>query len=82
MTEDFDNTMESITSKLRDTARDLGVDAFPSVLHAADAINTRVNIGLKKYGVNQTTLGIMYLLVAHGGSMIPTDLSKRIFRTK
>lgn len=82
MTGDLDKTMESIAGELRDTARDLRVDAFLSISYAADIINMRVNIGLKKYGIGQTTLGIMYLLVTHGGSMTPTDLSKKIFRTK
>ena len=82
MVEDFNNTMASIATKLRDTARDARVGAFLSIHWASDIMDMRMNMGLKKYDINQTRLGILYMLVTHGGIMTPTELSRVVVRTK
>ena len=45
-------------------------------------INLAIDLATKRYGINQTMLSILYTLATHGGVLTPTDLSKRVFRTK
>ena len=82
MTENFHDLVESTASDLRATAKDVHVNTLITILYVSDVINTTVDKWLKKYGVNQTMLAIIYLLVINGGTMGPTLLSNKIFRTK
>ena len=82
MSEDYDNMVESIASELRDEAKNLSVDAFVEVFYTLDFLDTLVSIAFRKYSLNQSRLGILYYLVSNGGSMKPSDLSRKTVRPK
>src|SRR5512136_874685 len=74
--------MKALAKDIRNEGEDLTIKTLISILRAADMINMVVDLATKQYGINQTMLSILYTLTTHDGVMTPTDLSKKVFRTK
>lgn len=78
----FHNSMKSTADDIREQAAQLRVSAFLSFIYTADIINRYLDIGLSKYPMGRTSFGILHHLILNDGTMTPTDLSKRVFRSK
>ena len=77
-----DRKMRALANSVKKEGRDLTIKTLVSILRPADMINLVIDLATKQYGINQTMLSILYTLTTHDGVMTPTDLSKRVFRTK
>lgn len=82
MTESFKDSIESIAADIRTQARHLRVDTFLSLIYTADVVNRYLDIELTKQPASRTGFNVLNNLILHGGIMTPTDISKRIFRSK
>ena len=67
---------------IREQAEQLRVLTFLSFIYTADVINRYLDIELARYPVGRTGFSVLHNLVLHGGTMTPTKLSERIFRSK
>lgn len=82
MDKDFRDSMKSTADDIREQAAQLRVSAFLSFIYTADIINRYLDIGLSKYSMGRTSFSILHHLILNDGTMTPTDLSKRVYRSK
>ena len=74
--------LQSMADAIREQAAQLRVLTFLSFIYTADVVNRYLDIELARYPVGRTGFSVLHNLVLHGGTMIPTKLSERIFRSK
>jgi len=82
MTKSFGDSIDSMAADIRAQARQLRVDTFLSFIYTADVVNRYLDIQLTQLPTGRTGFNVLHNLILHGGSMTPTDISKRIFRSK
>lgn len=78
----FNSELQSMADEIREQAAQLRVLTFLSFVYTADVINRYLDIVLARYPVGRTGFSVLHNLVLHGGTMTPTKLSERIFRSK
>ena len=76
------NDLQSMADEIRDQAAQLRVQTFLSFVYTAEVVNRYLDIELARYPISQTGFSILHNLILHGGTMTPTNLSKRLFRSK
>lgn len=74
--------LQSMADEIREQAAQLRILTFLSFIYTADVINRYLDIELARYPVGRTGFSVLHNLVLHGGTMTPTILSERIFRSK
>jgi len=74
--------LQSMADEIREQAAQLRVLTFLSFIYTADVVNRYLDIELARYPVGRTGFSVLHNLVLHGGTMVPTKLSERIFRSK
>jgi DNA-binding MarR family transcriptional regulator len=67
---------------MKATAAELRVDAVLTIMRSADILSRYMNISSKEYGPSQAGWGVLFVLVVRGGRLTPTEISKRILRSK
>jgi MarR family transcriptional repressor of emrRAB len=77
-----DRELNSIAEEIREQAAQLRVLTFLSFIYTAEVVNRYMDIELARYPIGRTGFSVLHNLILHGGTMTPTDLSKRIFRSK
>jgi DNA-binding MarR family transcriptional regulator len=71
-----------MAEEIREQAAQLRVLNFLSFIQTADVVNRYLDIEVARYPVGRTGFSVLHNLVLHGGTMKPTNLSERIFRSK
>lgn len=74
--------LDSLAKRLRVQANDLKFDNFLSFIYTFEIVNKYLDNELRKFGLNRTQMSILHILIARGGTLTPTDLSRRITRSK
>ena len=74
--------IQSMADEIREQAAQLRVLTFLSFIYTADVVNRYLDIEIARYPVGRSGFSVLHNLVLHGGTMTPTHLSKRIFRSK
>ena len=74
--------LQSMADEIREQAAQLRVLTLLSFVYTADVVSRYLDIELARYPIGRTGFSVLHNLVLHGGTMTPTDLSKRIFRSK
>ena len=74
--------LQSIADEIREEAAHLRILTFLSFVQTADLVNRYLEIELARYPVGRTGFSVLHNLILHGGTMIPTSLSERVFRSK
>ncbi len=74
--------LQSMAEEIREQAAQLRVLTFLSFIYTSDVINRYLDIEVARYPVGRTGFSVLHNLVLHGGTMTPTKLSERIFRSK
>jgi MarR family 2-MHQ and catechol resistance regulon transcriptional repressor len=74
--------LDLLAKRLRVQANDLKFDNFLSFIYTSEIVNRYLDNELKKFGINRTQMGILHILIARGGILTPTELSRRITRSK
>jgi DNA-binding MarR family transcriptional regulator len=79
---DKTQSLEALAKEIQEISAVVRFDSLILLMYAAEAVNRYLEAHMKKHGQDQTRLNILYLLVAAGGSMTPTNISKRVYRSK
>lgn len=74
--------LDSLARRLRVQFNDLKFDNFLSFIYTSEIVNRYLDDELKKSGINRTQMSILHIIIARGGTITPTDLSRRITRSK
>jgi len=74
--------LDSLARRLRVQANDLRFDNFLSFIYTFEIVNKYLDNELKKFSLNRTQMNILHILIARGGTLTPTELSRRITRSK
>ncbi len=74
--------IKDLAKEIRQISQIVKFDSLILLMYAAEAANRFLESHLKKHGQDQTRLNILYLLISNGGSMTPTNISKRVYRSK
>ena len=74
--------IQSMADEIREQAAQLRVLTFLSFIYTSDVVNRYLDIEVARYPVGRTGFSVLHNLVLHGGTMTPTDLSQRVFRSK
>jgi DNA-binding MarR family transcriptional regulator len=77
-----DHELQSMADEIREQAAQLRVLTFLSFIYTSDVVNRYLDIEIASYPVGRTGFSVLHNLVLHGGTMTPTNLSQRIFRSK
>ena len=81
MTGSFEDRIGDLASDLREQARDLKVSNFLWFIYTSDVVNRYLDRELRKSGFNRTLMNILHNLVTHDGTLTPTELGRRVFRS-
>jgi len=74
--------LQSMADDIRERAAQLRELTFLSFTYTADVVNRYLEIELARYPIGRTGFSVLHNLILHGGTMTPTELSERIFRSK
>ena len=74
--------LQSLADKIREQAVQLRNVTFLSFIYTAEVVNRYLDIEITRYPVGRTDFSVLHNLVLHGGTMTPTNLSNRVFRSK
>lgn len=74
--------LDSLARRLRIQANDLRFDNFLSFIYTSEIVNQYLDTELRKFGLNRTQMSILHILIVRGGTLTPTELSRRIIRSK
>lgn len=74
--------IEPLATEIREQASELQGEIFLSFSYTADVFNRYLDILLTRRNSSRTRFGILHNLITHGGSMTPTEIAKRVFRSK
>lgn len=74
--------IQSMADEIREQAAQLRVLTFLSFIYTSDVVNRYLDIEVARYPVGRTGFSVLHNLVLHGGTMTPTSLSQRVFRSK
>jgi DNA-binding MarR family transcriptional regulator len=74
--------IEPLATEIREQAGELQGEIFLSFSYTADVFNRYLDVLLTKRDSSRTRFGILHNLITHGGSMTPTEIAKRVFRSK
>lgn len=73
---------EKIASDIKAQHKDLTVDTFLVFDSTHEVVSRYHDMYLGNQTVSQTGLKVLNAIISYGGSMIPTSISKKIFRSK
>lgn len=79
---EFPKIVEALAEEIKAQASDLRFNSLVSFTYTADIMNRYLDIELRKYGTGRTYFNILHTLITHGGMMTPTELSRRVIRSK
>jgi DNA-binding MarR family transcriptional regulator len=82
MEEELTDMVQNLASDIRAQSQRLELNTFNSLLFTADMVSKYLDIETAEYSIGRTGLNLLFTLVLHGGSMTPTAISKKIFRSK
>lgn len=78
-----DNGLQELAAEIRAQAYTLRMDTFLSFIYTADVMNRYLDLEFAaRLQSSRTGFSVLHFLVLNGGRMKPTDISKRIFRSK
>ena len=82
MDDKFKENIDSMAKEIRDQAGSIKVDTFLSYIYTSDIINRYLDLLLPDRKISRAGFNILHNLILNDGSMIPTDISRKTFRSK
>ena len=74
--------LESIAGKIADLNNELRVNTFFWLLFVCDAVERYLTTQMQESTTSRTGFNILNIMVSHGGTMRPSDISLLVFRSK
>ena len=78
----FKENIDSTANEIREQSRNLKVDTFLSYLYTSDIINRYLDLARPDRKISRAGFNVLHNLILNDGSMIPTNISKKTFRSK
>jgi len=78
----FENKVEDLAQEIREQSNRLSVDTFITLIHVTDILERYLDVEMRQAGINRTNYTLLNHLIVLGGTATPTELSKRVFRSK
>ncbi len=82
MARTLEDLLDDLANDLNEQAADIKEDGFASFIYTADIVNDYLEDELRKDRINRTKLNILHNLTTHGGNMMPSELSRKVLRSK
>jgi MarR family transcriptional regulator for hemolysin len=82
MASDFEHKIEDLAHEIKEQSNRISMDNFSTLVHVADILERFIDVQMRKVGINQTNYTLLNHLIVLGGRATPTELSKRVFRSK
>ncbi len=83
MSKTFEDRLEDLAVDLNEQSADLRTSTFMWFVSTAEIIDRYLVVENQRlFKLNRTKLNILNVLTTHGGTMTPTDLSKKVARSK
>jgi DNA-binding MarR family transcriptional regulator len=82
MGDKFKENIDSMAKEIREQARNIRVDTFLSYIYTSDILNRYLDLLLPDRKVSRAGFNVLHHLILNDGSMIPTDISRKTFRSK
>lgn len=76
------SSLKLLAEEINNISQVVRFDSLVLLMYAAEAVNKYLESYTSKYGQDQTRINILFMLIANGGSMTPTNISKRVYRSK
>ncbi len=80
--EKLNGRLDILNTRLRAQVNDIAMDNFLQFLHTADMVFNYLDSELREVGLNRTQVSILVSLAVNGGTMLPTQLSQIVLRSK
>jgi MarR family transcriptional regulator, organic hydroperoxide resistance regulator len=80
--EQMKERIRSTAEEINAQAQDLKVAAFLSLLYTSDVIAKYIDMEFTHLPISRSAFNILFNLTLKGGSMMPTDISKAVLRSK
>jgi DNA-binding MarR family transcriptional regulator len=77
-----EESIRSLANEIKEIVKVVRFDSLLLLMYASDAVSRFLEFNLKKYGQDQTRMNILYLLIGNGGTLTPTAISERVYRSK
>ena len=77
-----EEAIENLSKEINGASEVVRLNGLILLVYAANVISKYLDLKMRKYGQDLTRLNILYLLVGSGGSMTPTNISRRVYRSK
>lgn len=77
-----EEAIENLSREINEVSDVVKLNSLVLVMYAASVVSKFLDTKMRKYGQDLTRLNILYLLVGSNGSMTPTNISKRVYRSK
>jgi DNA-binding MarR family transcriptional regulator len=77
-----EEVIESLSREITEVSDVVKLKSLVLIMNTASVVSKYLDIRMRRYGQDLTRLNILYLLVGSGGSMTPTNISKRVYRSK
>ncbi len=82
MNHQFKEDIDFMAKEIRAQARNMKVDTFLAYLYTSDVINKYLDMVLADKTVSRAGFNILHKLILNDGTMTPTEISKKTFRSK
>jgi DNA-binding MarR family transcriptional regulator len=80
--EELKDRLDDLNIRVRAQEKDIAMDNFLFLINTCDMILNYLDYELRKLGLNRTQIGILTSLVLGDGTMMPTQLSRFVLRSK
>ncbi len=78
----IENSAKLIAKDIKAQAAELRVDTLLLFLNASDIISRFVDIEAREHPITRAGFNVLHLLILHNTVMMPTEISRRTFRSK
>jgi MarR family 2-MHQ and catechol resistance regulon transcriptional repressor len=81
MNKSSSNILDSLSEEIKAQANDLRDDNLRSLILTSDIVQQYVDVMLHRDRFNRTEMYILNTLIIHGGSMNPSEIARRVYRS-
>jgi DNA-binding MarR family transcriptional regulator len=82
MKKDTKDKIKKLAAEIKNQSQEVEIKTFINFFYTSDMVNRYVDIESANQSLNRSSATALHTLVLNGGTMTPTDLSKRLFRSK
>jgi DNA-binding MarR family transcriptional regulator len=78
----FQSNIDETAGKMKEQYNDLRIDTFLSFMNTSEVFGRYSDLKLQNKTITRAGYTVLNTIILYGGAMFPTDISKKIFRSK